>query len=128
MFRKRKIKEEDNTNKKKTIDFIYKIHNTPLSKTDSAKYLGVVIDFDSKLYLTPHYYSNQIKTFKNTLSFIKRNLPKASFTVKNKCYTTLIRPKAEYASAVWDTHNEFHIDNNAKGMKILVSRPRPRKF
>ena len=102
------------TNKRKPIDFIYKIHNTPLSKTDSAKYLGVVID--SKLCWRPHY-SNLIKTCKNTLSFIKRNLPKASFSVKNRCYTTLIRPKAEYASAVWDPHHKTHINNIEKIQK-----------
>ena len=102
------------TNKKKPFDFIYKIHNTPLSKTDSAKYLGVVID--SKLCWRPHY-SHLIKSCKNTLSFIKRNIPKASRFVKNKCYTVLIRPKAEYASPVWDPHYKIHIQNIEKIQK-----------
>ena len=58
-----------------------------------------------------------IKSCKNTLSFIKRNIPKASRFVKNKCYITLIRPKAEYASPVWDPYYKVHIDNIEKIQK-----------
>ena len=95
------------TNKKNPFDFTYNIHNTPLDKVDSAKYLGVVVD--SKLNWKPHY-SHVIKNCKNTLSFIRRNLPKAPRFIKSRCYTTLVRPKAEYACAVWDPHQKIHID------------------
>ena len=67
------------SNKKSPIDFIYKIHNTPLSKVDSAKYLGIIID--SKLNWKKQY-SSLISSCKKTLSFIRRNLPKAPVKVK----------------------------------------------
>ena len=95
------------TNKRNPIDFIYNIHNTPLQKVDSAKYLGVVVD--SKLNWKPHY-SHLISNCKKTLSFIRRNLPKAPRFVKSRCYTTLVRPKAEYASSVWDPYQKLYID------------------
>ena len=95
------------TNKKKPINSIYKIHNTPISETDSAKYLGVVID--TKLKWKPHF-SELTKKCNSTLSFIKRNLPKVPQHIKSNCYKTLIRPKCEYASAVWDPHHQTHIN------------------
>ena len=102
------------TNKKQPFEFIYDIHGIPLSKVDSAKYLGVVVD--SKLNWK-HHYSHVIKTCKNTLAFIRRNLPKAPRRVKSTCYTTLVRPKAEYACAVWDPHHKIHIENIEKIQK-----------
>ena len=103
------------TNKLKPFDHIYKIHNTPLSKTDSAKYLGVVID--SKLTWKPHY-NHLIKSCKSTLSFIKRNIPhKAPRFIKSKCYLTLVRPKAEYASPVWDPYQSIYKNNIEKIQK-----------
>ena len=102
------------TNKKKPINSIYKIHNTPISETDSAKYLGVVID--TKLKWKPHF-SELTKKCNSTLSFIKRNLPKVPQHIKSNCYKTLIRPKCEYASAVWDPHHQTHIKNIEKIQK-----------
>jgi hypothetical protein len=36
------------------------------------------------------------------LAFLRRNLKKCSKEVKEKAYTTLIRPNLEYRSSVWD--------------------------
>ena len=105
------------SNKKSPIDFIYKIHNTPLSKVDSAKYLGIIID--SKLNWKKQY-SSLISSCKKTLSFIRRNLPKAPVKVKEICYKTLIRPKLEYACPVWDPHHKIHIDNLEKVQKAAA--------
>ena len=96
------------TNKNDPIKSTYFIHDTPISETDSAKYLGVVID--SKLKWTNHY-SNLIKKCNCTLAFIKRNLSNSPIFVKKQCYTSLIRPKLEYACAVWDPHSKSHIEN-----------------
>ena len=38
-------------------------------------------------------------------------MPKAPRSIKSKCYTTIVRPKAEYASVVWDPHQKVHINN-----------------
>ena len=95
------------TNKIKPIISTYTIHDTPLSVTDSAKYLGVVID--SKLQWKTQY-SDTIKKCNSTLAFLKRNLSRAPEFVKKKCYTTLVRPKLEYASAIWDPHCNKYIE------------------
>ena len=79
-----------------------------------TRLLGVIVD--SKLNWTNHY-SHVIKTCTNTLSFIRRNLPKAPRKVKNTCYTTLVRPEAEYACVVWDPHHKIHIENIEKIQK-----------
>jgi hypothetical protein len=43
------------------------------------------------------------------LNFIKRNLRVNSKTVKEKADTSLVRPKLEYSSCVWDPHTESQI-------------------
>ena len=105
------------TNKLNPISFVYNIHNTPLTKVDSAKYLGVIID--SKLNWKKQY-SSLLKSCSQTLSFIRRNLPKASSKVKEICYKTLVRPKIEYACAVWDPHHQLHIENLEKIQKAAA--------
>ena len=95
------------TNKISPIISNYTIHNIPISATDSAKYLGVVID--SKLNWKNHY-TNVIKKSNSTLAFLKRNLSKSPEFVKKTCYTTLVRPQLEYASAIWDPHQTTYID------------------
>ena len=88
--------------------------NTPIAEVDSAKYLGVVID--NTLSWRPHYNST-IKKCNSTLAFLKRNLSRSPQFVKEKCYTALVRPKLEYACAVWDPHHQNHIDDLEKVQK-----------
>ena len=102
------------TNKKDPIKPNYFIHDTPISETDSAKYLGVVID--SKL-TWKNQYPNIIKKCNSTLAFLKRNLSKSPTFVKNQCYKSLVRPKLEYACAIWDPHSKIHIENLEKVQK-----------
>ena len=102
------------TNKIEPIKSTYFILNTPVSETDSAKYLGVVID--TKLKWTKQY-TNLIKKCNCTLAFLKRNLSNSPRFVKKQCYTSLIRPKLEYACAVWDPHCSTHIENLEKVQK-----------
>ena len=102
------------TNKNIPVDFSYRIHDTPLVKVDSAKYLGIIID--CKLNWKKQY-AHLIKSCKQTLSFIRRNIPKAPKKVKAICYKTLVRPKLEYACPVWDPHHQVHIDNIEKVQK-----------
>ena len=108
------------TNKIKPIISTYTIHDTLLSVTDSAKYLGVVID--SKLQWKTQY-TDTIKKCNSTLAFLKRNLSRAPEFVKKKCYTTLVRPKLEYASAIWDPHCNKYIELIEKVKKRADSLP-----
>jgi hypothetical protein len=48
--------------------------------------------------------------FLSVLNFIKRNLKVNSKSVKEKAYTSLIRPKLEYSSCVWDPHTKSKND------------------
>ena len=89
------------TNKKSPITSPYFIHNIPISETDSAKYLGIIIDSNLNWR---QQYASMIKKCNSTLAFIKRNLNKAPKNVKEKCYTSLVRPQIEYGSPVWDPH------------------------
>ena len=69
------------TNKKQPIPTHYTIHDTPLLETDSAKYLGVVIDSNLNWR---YQYSSMIKKCNSTLAFIRRNLSKSPKVVKKK--------------------------------------------
>jgi hypothetical protein len=44
------------------------------------------------------------------LAFLRRNLNKCSKEVKEKAYTTLVRPNLEYGSSVWDPFRQYQID------------------
>ena len=55
------------------------------------------------------YISQVLKSGNKTLGFIRRNLSKCNQNTKKRAYETLVRPKLEYASAVWDLHQKNHI-------------------
>ena len=64
-----------------------------------AKYLGVHLH--EKLQWKPHV-SAIVKKANNTRAFLQRNLKGCPEPVKNRCYTTYVRPTLEYAASVWD--------------------------
>ena len=104
------------THKTKPHPWTYQIHNTPISLTDSAKYLGVVID--SKL-AWKEQYSNIRKKCNNSMAFLRRNIPASCpRQVRERCYTTLVRPLADYACQVWDPHYQTDINNIEKIKKM----------
>ena len=102
------------TNKISPLKHDYQIHNTVISETDAARYLGVVID--SKLSWK-HQYNSLLLKCNHTLAFIRRNLSKCPPHIKNRCYTALVRPTLDYACAIWDPHNQIDIDNLEKIQK-----------
>ena len=102
------------TNKIKKINGPYQILNTPIMEVDSAKYLGVVID--KNLSWKPNHIAT-IKKCNSTLAFLKRNLSSSPKFVKDRCYTALVRPKLEYACAVWDPHHKDQIRDLEKVQK-----------
>ena len=50
----------------------------------------------------------------STLGFLRRNLSACSTQVKATAYKTLVRPKLEYASSVWDPHHKNKIEQLEK--------------
>ena len=90
------------SNKTKTlISSDYYIHNQKLEVTDSAKYLGVIID--NKLN-----WKNQCisvcKKANKMLAFLKRNINNCPLHIKNHCFKALVRPTLEYGSVIWDPY------------------------
>ena len=102
------------TNKSNIIKNTYKIHDFPLEETNSAKYLGIVID--SKLTWKEHITSTSKKSNK-VLAFLRRNLSNCPRNVKADCYKTLVRPILEYGCAVWDPHHKNDIESLEKIQK-----------
>ena len=95
------------TNKRKTINQSYIMHNQILEVVDSAKYLGVHIH--KKLSWNVHV-NHTIKKANKTRCFLQRNLKSCSSEVKLQCYKTYVRPILEYASVVWDPHTTTNVD------------------
>ena len=102
------------TNKLKPLLFDYKIHNTILSITNSAKYLGVTID--SNLNWNQHV-NNITSKANSTLAFIQRNTYSCHRNVKEKCYKAFVRPILEYGCCVWDPHHNNQIEQLEKIQK-----------
>ena len=95
------------TNKKKTIQNTYRIHDTKLEEVTKSKYIGITIN--NKLMWKDHI-TNICNKANSTLGFIRRNLYTANKEIKLKCYNSFVRPILEYSSTVWDPHhlNEIH--------------------
>ena len=97
-----------------SINSNYNIHGVNLEKTDTAKYLGVVID--SKLRWKKHY-NEMTKKASSILGLLNRNFSKCSTEIKSKCYTTLARPIVEYGCPVWDPQYNADIETIEKVQK-----------
>ena len=75
---------------------------------DSSKYFGVTIGED----LTWRKHTDDTLNKANkTLGFVQRNLSDCSAPVKSAAYTTMVRPRIEYSSTVWDPHKNKDIHN-----------------
>jgi myo-inositol-hexaphosphate 3-phosphohydrolase len=82
------------TTKKNPMHHKYVLHQHTLQTESSTKYLGVTIRSDLKWN---KLIDNISSTASKHLSFIKRNLKVYSKSVKEKAYTSLLRPKLEYS-------------------------------
>ena len=99
------------TQKRKPIHFTYKLHDHLLAKVEHSKYLGITLQ--SNLKWNTHINSITNKA-NQSLGFLKRNLKIKSSDVKSHAYKALVRPKLEYASAVWDQHTRTQINQIEK--------------
>ena len=81
----------------------YIVHGQVLEAVSSARYLGV--DISSNLIWNTHV--DRITANANrSLGYIKRNIKTKSPRIREMAYQSLVRPKLEYASAVWDPHTK----------------------
>jgi len=73
----------------------YYIQGQEIKRSTSAQYLGVTID--EHLTWNDHVHTVTSKANK-VKDFLQRNCPSS---IKARCYSSMIRPILEYASAIW---------------------------
>ena len=78
-----------------------------LQETSATVYLGLTLT--SNLTWSNHISGMTTKA-NRVLNFLKRNLKKCPPSLKEKAYTTYVRPIMEYGSTVWD--NNVHKNVN----------------
>ena len=86
--------------------FQYTLNGLHISKVNSTRYLGVTIS--SNLSWNTHV-DNICKNANSTLGLLRRVLGGCSHKVKDTAYRTLVRPKLEYASSVWNPYRQHNI-------------------
>ena len=82
-------------------EYHYNIDNTMLNCTSQHQYLVVL--FHSQMSFSTHI-NNIASNATKSLNFVRRNLNNCEESVKSAAYPGSIRPKLEYASAVWDLY------------------------
>ena len=92
----------------------YFLHGHKLESVESAKYLGVTIQTNGEF---DKHIASVVSKGNKTLGFIRRNLRINSKSLKETAYQMLARPQMEYASAVWDPHQENQIEDLEKVQK-----------
>ena len=95
----------------KTIHHPYMLHNTILKRVQSAKYLGVT--FTTSLSWNKHI-ANITSKGNRMLGLLRRNLNIGSEDLRQKAYSTLVRPLLEYSGTVWDPYTLVNIDKLEK--------------
>ena len=77
----------------------YNLGDSTLEKIINHTYLGV--ELNNKLSWASHIQKATSKA-NCILSLLRRNLYSCSSKVKERAYKTLVRPRLEYCSAIWD--------------------------
>ena len=93
---------------KHKVNYQYHMKGTPLLEVPHHPYLGV--ELDHRLDWNQHV-SNITANANKALGFVKRNLSRCSRDIKETAYFTLVRPKLEYATAVWDPYTRNQISD-----------------
>ena len=99
------------TASRRPINTLYYLHGQVLEAVTSARYLG--IDISSGLSWNSHI-DRITGIANNTLGFLKRNIKTKLSEVRETAYNTLVRPKLEYASPIWDPHTKDKISQIEK--------------
>ena len=94
------------TGSKRPVKRDYILHGQFFESVTCANYLGV--DISGSLSWNSHI--NRITGSANrTLGFVRSNIKTKMSKVHKTAYNTLVRPKLEYASALWDPHSKKRI-------------------
>ncbi|XP_077999769.1 uncharacterized protein LOC144452542 [Glandiceps talaboti] len=93
------------THKKKFTPYQYHMNNNILQKVEHHPYLG--IQLSSNLSWAQHIHQTTNKA-NSILGLLKRNLWNCSRNTKEIAYKTLVRPRLEYCSTIWDPYQKTH--------------------
>ena len=95
------------TCKRTPVNFNYTLDGKLISRVASATYLGISISDN----LSWNKHCDIIcKKANSTLGLLRRILSGCTPEVKSTAYLTLVRPKLEYASCVWNPHTQCNIN------------------
>ena len=75
--------------------------NAILEQVDSITYLGITLKKDLKW---SEHISDNAGNANKVLGLVKRNFWNSSRDVKETLYKSIVRPKLEYASEIWDPY------------------------
>ncbi len=87
---------------------LYTMMKTKLAEVKHHPYLGVELSNDLSWGI---HINNTVGKAIRVLNFLRRNLYNCPRNIKETAYTAYIRPVAEYASAVWDPHQQYDVYN-----------------
>lgn len=96
------------TNRMSRIQTAYSLNNSSLELVTTYKYLGLHLHSD---LAWNHHINLMLASANRSLGLLKHNLKHAPPHLRAHAYTTLIRPKIEYASAIWDPYQSYLINN-----------------
>ena len=85
----------------------YELCKEILTTVDHAKYLGITLSDDLSWH---RHICDTAKKANSILHLISRNLRSCPRAARIVAYTTLVRPKLEYSSTVWDPHTKDDIN------------------
>jgi hypothetical protein len=90
-----------------TSSHFYQLDNTILQQVSSNPYLGVQLDENLSWH---EHISGVVKRANASLGQIRRNLRFCSQECRKMAYISLVRSTLEFASLVWDPHEQGYID------------------
>merc|ERR1711867_13262 len=112
------------TKKRNRIIHPYTLHQQHLERVQSAKYLGVEICHN----LSWRKHAEAVVSRANRASaFVTRNLQGCPEQVQAHCFRGMVRPVLEYASSVWDPHQQYLI-NSLESVQRRTARRIVRDF
>lgn len=94
------------TNKKNSLSFPYNLLGQPLNEVTEYKYLGLTIT--NTLGWNKHISDICASSFRK-LSLLRHKLKHAPASVRMLAYTSIVRPKLEYACIIWDPYTKTNI-------------------
>ena len=103
---------------RKKTEYPYTLDDTPLTNTSSTSYLEVEQSSDLR-------WNKQVKKTaakgNQMLGVLKRNLRHCPQSIKDMTHKTILRPKLEYASAVWDPLTEDYMTIYLKNHIAMIT-------